>query len=451
MKRKYIWFFSFLIFSHGALANVGADLDNYFKQIGFASNTTTPKAYESQAPGLFGGGSLYARNPVREYELVTLDLPDYRAGCNGIDLFTGSLSYISSDKLVNLGKQVMTNGGAYAVDVMLATTVPELKQVRDFLQNTAQKINQSTINSCEMAQNLVGGVWPKTVASQEKICNDQRRMGKSGGGHDYVAAHMACAGDAYKETMKEASRDEVRKKQVILNKNLVWSLLQDKKFTANNPELAEMVMSLTGTVIIDNDAHVKQVPSMADNAELLHALLGTDGSQHAKIWGCDENINCLNVTLKDIQIPEDKGLSGRIRKIIQSMDEKLKTDTKLTPEEAGFLEMTSLPVMKFLLVLNSTQYGNAAVDIEAYSTLIAADLLGHYLGNLLENVSMASLGSELNDDLLAQLRGRIEHASSRLAMIEPRVGRQLTEKLALIQSVARVEKQLSASMSNHFS
>ena len=251
--------------------------------------------------------------------------------------------------------------------------------------------------------------------------------------------------------MKEASTDEARKKQVILNKNLVWSLLQDKAFTANNTELAEMVMSLTGSIIIDNEGHVKQVPSMADNAELIHALLGTPGAGHAKIWRCDEPLNCLNVSLKDIQIPEDKGLSGRIRKIIHSMDEKLKSDTKLTPEEAGFLEMTSLPVMKFLLVLNSTQYGNAAVDIEGYSTLIAADLLGHYLNNLLDAVSMASLGSELNDDLLAQLRVRIEHANSRIAQIEPHIGRQLTEKLALIQSVARVEKQLSASMSNHFS
>ncbi|MCX7118795.1 MAG: conjugal transfer protein TraH, partial [Legionellales bacterium] len=155
--------------------------------------------------------------------------------------------------------------------------------------------------------------------------------------------------------------------------------------------------------------------------------------------------NCLNVRLSTITIPETRALSGRIRTLIRSIDEKLKSDVKLSPMEAGFLEMTSLPVLKFLLVLNSTQYGNAAVDIEGYSTLIASDLLQQYLSHLLQAVSMAAIGSSLPDDLIRDLRHRIEKANTQIAAIEPQVGRKLTEKLALIQNVARVEKQLAAS------
>ena len=122
--KKSFFILSFLIQVASVHADVSSDLDNFFNGIGYASNTTKMQAFESQASGFFGGGSLYTRTPVRQYELVTLDMPDYRAGCAGIDLYAGSLSYISGDKLKDLGRQVMTNSGAYAVDVMLATTVP---------------------------------------------------------------------------------------------------------------------------------------------------------------------------------------------------------------------------------------------------------------------------------------------------------------------------------------
>ena len=444
--KKSFFMLSFLIQVASVHADVSSDLDTFFNGIGYASNTTKMQAFESQASGFFGGGSLYTRTPVRQYELVTLDMPDYRAGCAGIDLFTGSLSYISGDKLTNLGKQIMTNGGAYAVDVMLATTVPELKQVRDFLQTTVQKINQSSINSCEMAQNLVGGMWPKTVASQQKVCNDQRRMGREGLGHDYVAAHMACAGDGFQEAIDNASKDDKRKKEVILNKNLVWSMLRDNSFLSSDTELSELVMSLTGTMIIDKNGKVTEVPSMANHAGLIHALLGNGSSNDAPIWRCDESNACLHVHQATMNITEARSLSGRIRRLISSIDDKLKRDEKLNQAEIGFLEMTSLPVMKFLMVLNSTHYGNAAVDMESYSTLIASDLLQQYLSHLLQSVTLASNASTLNDDLLKTLRHRIDFANRQIARIEPNVSRKLSEKLTLIQYVARIEKQLAASM-----
>lgn len=49
-------------------ANISQDLDGFFNGMGYASNVTSPAAFESQAAGFFGGGSLYARNQVRQYQ-----------------------------------------------------------------------------------------------------------------------------------------------------------------------------------------------------------------------------------------------------------------------------------------------------------------------------------------------------------------------------------------------
>ena len=230
MKRFLKAFALSVIAVNVAKANVAGDMNSFFNSIHVASNITTPAAYQSQAAGFYGGGSLFVRNSVARYQLVQLDLPSYRAGCNGIDLFTGSMSFLGHKKLVDLGKQIMTNSGAYAVDVMLATTVPELKQVRDFLQTVEQKVNQMSVNSCEVAQNFVGGVFPKTAASQMKICKDQASMGKSGVVADYVSAHMDCAGNQHDGIMEDAAKDPIQQKQVVLNKNIVWSIINNDAF-----------------------------------------------------------------------------------------------------------------------------------------------------------------------------------------------------------------------------
>lgn len=432
-------------------ASVSTDLDNFFNGIGYASNVTSPAAFESQAAGFFGGGSLYARNQVRQYQLVQLDLPSYRAGCGGIDLFTGSMSFLSEQKLVDLGKSVMTNAGAYAVDVMLASTVPELKQVRDYLQQLEQMANQASINSCQLSQNMVGGMWPKTAESQQKICKDQAAMGNEGLFSDYVKARMACSGTGFDNVMSKASTDPARKKQVVLNKNLVWSILQEKSFLNSDRELAEMVMSLTGTLIIDAQGKVTQVPSLASHANLINALIGTGGVHQAKIWRCRDSTTtnaCLQVSLQDIYIPENSTLTYKVREIIRTINLKLVNDEKPGSRELNFLSMTSLPVMKFLSVLNSMHYASTTVDIEEYSMLIAQDLLTNYLTELLTEVSQATSGSELNSDLVKEIQKRINQAMTMVSSIDPKVGHKLQQKLALVERMARIEKQVAASMNS---
>lgn len=450
---KYVTL-SFVLFFLGATthASVSQDLDNFFNGMGYASNVTNPAAFESQAAGFFGGGSLYARNQVRQYQLVQLDLPSYRAGCGGIDLYTGSMSFLSNQKLVDLGKSVMTNAGAYAADVMLASTVPELKQVRDFNLYLEQLANHSSINSCQLGENLVGGMWPKTAASQQKICKDQAAMGKDGLFSDYVQARMACSGNGFDNVMNKASQDPERKKQVVINKNLVWSLLQAKSFLNSDKELAEMVMSLTGTLIIDKEGKVTNVPSLAGNADLVNALIGTgSGVRTAKIWHCKDagsNSQCMQVSLQDITIPEESTLTYKVRDIIRTINTKLINDEKPADRELNFLSMTSLPVMKFLSVLNSMHFGSSAVDIEEYSMLIAQDLLTNYLTELLTEVNVATAGSELNTDLVKEIQKRINEATTRVASIDPKVGRKLQEKLTLIERMAQIEKQVASQMNS---
>ena len=448
MNRK-IAIASLLFLSSQLYANIGSDLNNFFYGLGYMSNSTNPGVYNSQAAGSYVGGSLFARDQVRQYQLITLDLPNYRAGCGGIDLYMGSMSFISKDNMVSLGKSIMSNGTAYAFDLALATTAPEMKHVKDTLQQIEQFVNNANVNSCEMAQNLVGGVWPKTVASQDKICKDQGTLGKEGFFSDYVKARMGCAGNDRNTVIDSASRDPVRKQQVVYNKNLVWSLLKSKSFLAQDDELCEMMMSLTGTLIIDKNGHIQNVPSLANSRNLVKALIGRDdgGIDKAKIWKCDDFTNCMVVSLHEITITEENTLRYKIGNLLRKIKDSL---LQTNPSEAdiniigSFASMVHIPVVKFTEVMLSTEYGDSIVDVSELSTLISEDLLQQYLNELLQEVLNVTAGSELNEDLVKDITKRVQHARNEVAKLDPEISNKLQQKFTLINNVQHIEQQVAA-------
>ena len=60
----------------------------------------------------------------------------------------------------------------------------------------------------------------------------------------------------------------------------------------------------------------------------------------------------------------------------------------------------------------------------------------------------ATAGSELNEDLVKDIQTRIHEANRKLSSLDPKVGRKLQEKLALISRVSQIEKQVALSAGN---
>src|ERR1700730_8007444 len=114
MKKLFLFICFFLLINQWALANIDGDLNNFFNNLGFSNNTTAPNAYTGQEAVYYTGGSLYARDSVRTVQIAQLDLPNFRSGCGGIDLFTGGFSFINSQELINSMKNVMNNAAGYA-------------------------------------------------------------------------------------------------------------------------------------------------------------------------------------------------------------------------------------------------------------------------------------------------------------------------------------------------
>jgi conjugative transfer pilus assembly protein TraH len=171
-------------------ADVGSSMDSFLSDVGGAANVNGPTAFQGQSAGYYSLGNVWTRFPQKTTNLANLQLPRARAGCGGIDLFAGSFSFINASEIVAMLKAVANNAVGFAFSLAIDTVCPECSKIMQEFAQKAQLMNNLNINSCELAQGLVGGIWPKGDLADKAICE---AIGNSEGIFtDYAAAKHGC-------------------------------------------------------------------------------------------------------------------------------------------------------------------------------------------------------------------------------------------------------------------
>lgn len=109
-----------------AEAGIGEEMNRMF---GDMTNVSEPGVYETQRRGVIAGGSVRNRSKIMTENPVSLTLPSVRAGCGGIDLFGGSLSFINGDQFIELLRSIASNAKGYAFQIALFLNVREVLAV----------------------------------------------------------------------------------------------------------------------------------------------------------------------------------------------------------------------------------------------------------------------------------------------------------------------------------
>lgn len=438
-----------------AIASVNSDLNNFFNDLGFSDNTTAPNAYSGQGAGYYSGGSLFARDSVRDVQIAQVQLPSFRSGCGGIDLFTGGFSFIDSKQLVDLMNNIINNSLGYAFNLALESTTPEIANVMKYINSLANTINNANINSCETAASLVGTVWPKTHEAQQQVCQD---IGSDKGLFtDWAAARQGCStGGDMTQILNSAQNNPNYQNMLLANGNIAWKALQKNAFLSSDPELAELLMSLSGTLILqsgssDDASHqFKVLASLAADNQLLKALLhgGT-----AKVYVCNstDSEGCLNPTIKTLNISPDSGLQTQVAHLLQDMTDKILTDTALTPTEMGLLESTRLPVYKMLNVQNAFVGDKQILDIVSYADVIATDILFQYLDENLSVVHTSASSLQYPESIMMPFEQGISQARDSVRAAQRNAFSQISLSTQLINQTQTIEQMLAGELSSQMS
>ncbi len=431
-------------------AGIGSQMSSFFNAAGMNNNVTGSTAYKDQSASFYSAGSLYARNQVANIQIVQLDMPTLSAGCGGIDAFLGGFSFIGKDQIVGFVKKIMSSAAGYMFDLALVTTVPELKNVKDFIQNTANKINSLNVNSCQAAQDLVGGLWPKTVASQRKICED---LGSQGGSvfSDWAAARQGCGSKAGAKTSDAAFSQATKqqKKDLLKNKNLIWDNLQTYSGLNDDVNLEEFLMSITGTIIFDKNDKVKFLPAQITNKGFINSLLyGTDGSIQGKVYHCNDDDKCLAPTTIDLKIAKGDSFYAKVQAMVDQLRQSIANDTPLTSSEKSFIAASPMPIMKYIMVEEEAGMSSMGIENSTVVDVLAKSILVKFFESSIDKVraSLAAVG--YSPDIAQKLSQRIDFASHQVQSLKDDNAKMLQEISILNQHYQFIEKNISAGMSS---
>ena len=435
---------SFTLLSSAAPASdVNSSMDTYWSSSLGSANVTGPTAFQGQSAGYYTLGNMAVRTPQETTQIGSIQMPSVRAGCGGIDIFTGGFSFINSDQLVAHMKSVASNAISYAFMLALKSLSPIVADQIESLQKLANEVNAQNMNSCQQAQALVGGLWGRSDTASMQVCTDLSTY--RGFYSDRIAARHDCPNRLAQNLNNLPAQD---KKSIPVNKNIAWEATKQHPLLAGDRDLAELMMTLTGTIIYrcpdNNGCIIDVLPADADDDGVITKLL--DGGS-LRTHRCDTVELCLNpVKYGGSQnLVASKALKNRVEAMLRGIVGKIQARQTLNAQEQDFLNMVSLPVYKMASVYTAQQGAAAAGTLAQYSDIIALDLLYTWLNR---SVSMVEDGARnmvgMDEGQLNQWRASIDTVRQNIGAKQSLVAEKTSSIEAMISRTQQAEQVLTA-------
>ena len=364
------------------------------------SNVTDPQVVEAQAARYYTLGGISTRTNITQMPpLVNIQTPKLSAGCGGIDFYAGGFSAINTDEFVNNLRAIGQNAQSLAYMMAIQVVSPQLSEVMEKVQSWADKAKALNMDSCEAATQLVGGAL-NTMGAKRGNCTI-KRMEEFG--EDWTTANYACTtGGKIKAT--EASGDA--NKISFVKGNLAWYTLMSDPFFAANLDMATIVMNITGTLIVAQQAGGDDAPISSllippalelgiekERFRHIYSVLLTGNAGTYNVYTCNspttDKTGCMIISTTPVPVnTQFEGLHERIETLVNGIIANIKTDSPLTADQSLLVSNVEVPIYRYLTVLSASHNvtGTAENMANSYTELIAQNILNRSLLSILGRV-----------------------------------------------------------------
>jgi len=429
-----------------AQADVNGQLNSFFSSLGGSANTTGPVAYNGQQGGYYSGGHLWVRYPAQTtYQLGSLQMPSVKAGCGGIDIFTGGFSFINSDQIVAAMKAAANGALAFVFDLAINAISSQIGTSIEKVIQKVQQFTQHSLNACQAGQNVAAGLAGMAGARDSHFC---KQIGNSQGiFSDWAASEQGCGtGGSQTSTLKGNSDTTIPAGPY----NYTWSML-NQKYPSFDRDFKQYLMSLVGTVIYqpgnsDAQGPTYQFLGQGDPA-LITALL--DGGNSATVYACDTGDKCLNPTQTSLSVSTGNALKTRVFNLLMDIAGRIQNNQQLTTEEIGLLGATTIPLYKIMVVNAAASFGGMnSADISSLAEITAVDLLETIVGQFYKMVTDGQSSFQNADPLtLKQWQDQLRDVTKTLDAQVIHNSERLTRTEQILERTIRIEATLRNAMS----
>jgi conjugative transfer pilus assembly protein TraH len=423
---------------------------------GVMSNTTKASYIQSQQAHhvVLGGSS--KRWPSQRIAMANIKLPSIGSDCSGIDIFKGAFSFIDSQTLISMLKNIGSSAKGFAFYLALETVSPQIASGVKHLAKVVQDMNALNIGSCESAAALIGAVVPRNSKLGENTCKIMKS--NSGTLSDFVAARKGCHEGS--QTRRDIGTDTSGPLQDVLQEasNVAWYVL---KQTAWDDRLKETLMSVTGTVITgvktitpgrdekipNSTSDFKIFPPIAVLNENFFTAFATGGQ--TDIYVCGDKNKCLAVTTEKRVFSVGETHAEKVKTLLESIEDKIYTNAPLDPLEVSLIEQSRIPILKIINIMSGYHKGKAPISIQMYTDIIAHDLLTQHVKDMLgliRQIASSLRGAQINEEPLKQYIDQLKMVEKKLKERDEEVYRKADQILQIIQKIQLQEQSIYANM-----
>jgi len=398
-------------------ASLQSDIDEMFRKFGFKSNTTAPGAYMGQTMGYLTPGALNIRATTNTIKPFTITPPRFKAGCGGIDMFFGGISFINKDEFIALAKQIGQNAVGYAFHLALNAICPSCEAQLQNLQNFIQKLNKLQTDTCTAAEALVNGWGGPSPLLQAALESCKKYRMSEPYNEDADTAHKKCVDSVQRgPTLDELYNDFAQTLTGGQNtKATVPPLLPGNsgvqalaRFGDLDTEQKQLAINVTGfyTRCKDSGGSVSQENWNPPKLEFKDFWFGFEDKE---VYEWNNNPQSCDVNTTTMSHP---GFRQKVIDTVTRIAEARLNGSQLSADDKAFIDASTVPILPLLDEASSNRaVVNATVELLA--DVIAVDMAYALMNKYITDV-LSGTGNQhvVKPD---QFRDSIEKVREKLA------------------------------------
>ena len=439
-----------LVVVETAQADVNGQLGSFFSSLGGSANVTGPVAYNGQQGGYYSGGNLWVRFPAQQtYSLGSLQMPSVKAGCGGIDIFTGSFSFINTDQIVAAMKAAANGALAFVFDLAINAISSQIGSSIEKVMQKLQQFTQHSLNACQAGEQAAAGLAGMVGARDSHFC---QTIGNSQGiFSDWAASAQGCGTGGSQTSTLSSNADKTIPSGPY---NYTWSMLS-QKYPSFDTDFKQYLMSLVGTVIYQPGTSDSQGPTYKflgqGDPALITALL--DGGSTAQVFTCDTTDQCLNPTQSTLTVASASALKTRVYNLLIDIAGRIQGNQQLTSEEIGLLGATTIPLYKIMVVNAAASFGGMnTADLSELAEITSVDLLETVVQQFYKMVTDGQSSFQNADPMtLKQWQDQLREVTHTLDAQVIHNSERLTRTEQILDRTIRIEGTLRNAMSPQMS
>jgi conjugative transfer pilus assembly protein TraH len=353
-------------------------------------------------------------------------------GCSGIDMYGGSLAFMSGKGLVDAAKNLGQNAQSYAFQLALKTYAPQMENLLSKLRDLAMELNQFAVEDCQAIQSLFAAGLPKNTAMYETVCRDL----ETSGGKDYFGTRSSCRENA---KARSAAQTKLAGSDTLID-NFNLFIFAAKKASIPK-DMLESMMSIAGTIVVKDGKRSFYDSFAADDDTYKAHLKGGQVTQYS----CQGNLDkCLNIVSVKSEISQEQSYQGMAIKKLEAIKKKMLDNTPFDDNDVAFLTSIgeNLPIYNYISLEVVT--GSHIIDISA--DILASYMMQYQLGKVIHEVrqSLQLLAAEqIDDQYFKEYVERLDFVQNLIRQKEPSITK---ENFRLSQTAQTIEAHFSAKL-----